>query len=167
MGNQLRFFSFRISSTIRAAEKSRDTLSKILYEHLFKHIVHRLNISIPSSKPTAYIGILDIAGHGIPFFTKAYVIWSIVIFLFVYFRIESNLHDPNTFDQLCINYVNEKFQQFFIQRVLIREKQWYDKERLDVPFVPFLDNCDIIGKAAFIFEFDCYIRKIKFSIDCN
>lgn len=110
-----------------------------------------MNTSTSCSKPAAYIGILDIAGHGNPFFNKVSAMWSIVIILFLYFRIESNLHGPNTFDQLCINYVNEKFQQFFIQRVLIREKQWYDKERLDAPFVPFLDNCDIIGKATVIF----------------
>lgn len=58
---------------------------------------------------------------------------------------ESKKDVPNSFDQLCINYVNEHVQQFFIQRILRREKEWYDKEKIDVPFVPFLDNYGIIG----------------------
>lgn len=56
---------------------------------------------------------------------------------------------PSSFDQLCINYVNESVQQFFVQRILCVEKEWYDKESIDVPFVPFFDNCVIIGTLHF------------------
>lgn len=51
----------------------------------------------------------------------------------------------NNFDQLCINYVNENFQHLFVERMLIDEKIWYEKDGLDVPFVPFFDNTDILG----------------------
>lgn len=63
-------------------------------------------------------------------------------------HIESKENASNSFDQLCINYVNEQFQQFFTQRVLNEEKEWYEKEKIDVPFVPFFDNCGIIGIVA-------------------
>lgn len=54
----------------------------------------------------------------------------------------------NNFDQLCINYVNERFQHLFIERMLIEEKIWYEKDGLDVPFVPFFDNGDILRKVS-------------------
>lgn len=53
--------------------------------------------------------------------------------------------DINTFDQLCINYTNERLQHFFVTMMLSKEKQWYADQSLDVPFVPFFDNAAIIG----------------------
>lgn len=51
----------------------------------------------------------------------------------------------NTFDQLCINYANERIQQYFVDRMLLKEKQWYDNQGLDINFVPFLNNSNIVG----------------------
>lgn len=51
----------------------------------------------------------------------------------------------NSFDQLCINYTNERFQHYFVDSMLVKERQWYDSQQLDVPFVPFFDNSQIIG----------------------
>lgn len=60
---------------------------------------------------------------------------------------ESRDNGVNTFDQLCINYVNEKLQNLFIQLILIKEREYYDKEKLDIPFVPFFDNSHIVGES--------------------
>lgn len=60
-------------------------------------------------------------------------------------RLEYLTGDNNTFDQLCINYSNERMQHFFVDIMLSKEKQWYDTQSLDVPFVQFFDNTDIIG----------------------
>lgn len=100
------------------------------------------------STSAAYIGILDIAGNG-TFCLHKNLIQSEHYndFVPVFRNIETKEHAPNSFDQLCINYVNEEFQQFFIQRSLKEEKQWYDKEKFEFPSIPFLDNCDIIGKC--------------------
>lgn len=51
----------------------------------------------------------------------------------------------NTFDQLCINYTNERLQVLFVELKLVEEKRWYDNQGLDIPFVQFFDNSQIIG----------------------
>lgn len=33
--------------------------------------------------------------------------------------------------------------------MLIREKEWYDKEKLEVPFIDFFDNSQIVGKGTY------------------
>ena len=67
-----------------------------------------------------YIGVLDIAG-------------------FEYFTV-------NSFEQFCINYCNEKLQQFFNQRILKDEQELYEKEGLGVKKISFVDNQDCIGE---------------------
>lgn len=51
----------------------------------------------------------------------------------------------NNFEQFCINYANEKIHQFFVKCMLKDEQQFYQKENLNVPDVPFFDNFDIIS----------------------
>ena len=66
-----------------------EAISKATYERLFKWIVTRINRSLDRSKRqgASFIGILDIAGF--------------------------EIFDLNSFEQLCINYTNEKLQQLF------------------------------------------------------
>lgn len=54
----------------------------------------------------------------------------------------------NTFDHLCINYSNERLQKIFVDRMLSEEKQWYEDQELDIPFVQFFDNSQIIGMKS-------------------
>lgn len=54
----------------------------------------------------------------------------------------------NTFDQLCINYVNERLQQFFIQKVLLDEKQWYEIQGVDFPKIPLFNNYEVVGEFS-------------------
>lgn len=42
------------------------------------------------------------------------------------FRSEYFTEANNTFDQLCINYINERIQNLFVDIMLKKEKQWYD-----------------------------------------
>ncbi len=60
-----------------------------MYERLFKWIVARINRSLDRTKRqgASFIGILDIAGF--------------------------EIFQLNSFEQLCINYTNEKLQQLF------------------------------------------------------
>ena len=51
----------------------------------------------------------------------------------------------NSFEQFCINYCNEKLQQFFNERVLREEQELYLKEDLGVHEVHYNDNQDCIG----------------------
>jgi len=54
----------------------------------------------------------------------------------------------NSFEQFCINYCNEKLQQFFNQRILKEEQTLYEKEGLNVKKIEFVDNQDCIGKET-------------------
>ncbi|XP_063377350.1 myosin heavy chain 95F [Cydia fagiglandana] len=100
------------------AVSARDALAKAVYSRLFDYIVHRINASIPFQASAYYIGVLDIAG-------------------FEYFQM-------NSFEQFCINYCNEKLQQFFNERILKNEQELYKREGLVVPEVRFSDNQDCI-----------------------
>ncbi|XP_063243579.1 myosin heavy chain 95F isoform X2 [Bacillus rossius redtenbacheri] len=100
------------------ANSARDALAKAIYSKLFDHIVQRINTSIPFKASSYYIGVLDIAG-------------------FEFFKV-------NSFEQFCINYCNEKLQQFFNERILKDEQLLYEKEALNVPKINFRDNQDCI-----------------------
>lgn len=58
----------------------------------------------------------------------------------------------NSFEQFCINYCNEKLQQFFNGRVLHEEQELYKKEGLGVHEVHYADNQDCIGKCRILTE---------------
>ncbi|XP_040569535.1 unconventional myosin-VI isoform X2 [Lepeophtheirus salmonis] len=103
---------------VHEASNARDALAKAIYSRLFDYIVKRINNSIPFEKSAYYIGVLDIAG-------------------FEYFTV-------NSFEQFCINYCNEKLQQFFNQRILKEEQMLYEKEGLGVKKISFVDNQDCI-----------------------
>ncbi|KAJ8946394.1 hypothetical protein NQ318_011800, partial [Aromia moschata] len=103
---------------IYEANNARDALAKAIYSNLFDYIVNRINQSIPFQASSYYIGVLDIAGF--EFFTV------------------------NSFEQFCINYCNEKLQQFFNERILKYEQELYKREGLSVPEITFVDNQDCI-----------------------
>lgn len=90
-----------------------EALAKALYERLFLWIVRKVNdvLSKTSRDSRSFIGILDIAGFEI-------------------FKV-------NSFEQLCINYTNEKLQQLFNHKMFILEQEEYKKENIDWTFVDF------------------------------
>ncbi|TRY71685.1 hypothetical protein TCAL_03149 [Tigriopus californicus] len=103
---------------VHEATNARDALAKAIYSSLFDFIVKQINDSIPFEQSSYYIGVLDIAG-------------------FEYFTV-------NSFEQFCINYCNEKLQQFFNQRILKDEQELYEREGLGVKRISFVDNQDCI-----------------------
>lgn len=152
---------------MNAAEKGRDSLAKGLYNKLFGHIIQHINGRLSVSSSNNSIGILDIAGFGRfqlfyyrnlalsqPFCARSVMIFfrspknhivSNFKICLLLFRIEYLTEVNNTFEQLCINYVNERVQSFYVHIKLSEEKQWYVKQGLDVPFVEFFDNSHIVG----------------------
>lgn len=52
----------------------------------------------------------------------------------------------NSFEQICINFVNERIREFCTHRLIREEADWYKREGMDVPEIEFLDNKNIIGK---------------------
>lgn len=104
------------------ATATRDALSKAVYSNLFDWIVERVNKSLKSKQATSNtIGILDIYGF--------------------------EIFEKNSFEQLCINYVNEKLQQIFIQLTLKAEQEEYAREQIQWAPIKYFDNkvvCDLI-----------------------
>lgn len=92
-----------------------DALSKGIYERGFGDLVNRINRQLDSSDMGAddshFIGVLDIAGF--------------------------EIFDNNSFEQLCINYTNEKLQQFFNHHMFVLEQEEYAREQIEWKFIDF------------------------------
>uniref|UniRef100_A0A4W5LLU7 Myosin heavy chain 6 n=1 Tax=Hucho hucho TaxID=62062 RepID=A0A4W5LLU7_9TELE len=87
-------------------------LSKSIYEKMFLWMVIRINLSLDTKNARQhYIGVLDIAGF--------------------------EIFDFNTFEQLCINFTNEKLQQFFNHHMFVLEQEEYKKEGIIWEFIDF------------------------------
>uniref|UniRef100_A0A4W4HGP0 Myosin heavy chain 7-like n=1 Tax=Electrophorus electricus TaxID=8005 RepID=A0A4W4HGP0_ELEEL len=116
-------------------------LSKAVYEKMFLWMVVRINQSLDTKQPRQYfIGVLDIAGF--------------------------EIFDFNTFEQLCINFTNEKLQQFFNHHMFVLEQEEYKKEGIEWVFIDFgmdLQACiDLIEKPMgimSILEEECMFPK--------
>merc|ERR1711944_348988 len=100
-------------STCTAAANSVGGIARAIYERTFRIVVEKCNETLidPTMKKVSYIGVLDIAGF--------------------------EIFEFNTFEQICINYVNEKLQQFFNQHMFTLEQEEYVKEGLDWSNVDF------------------------------
>lgn len=115
---------------------ARDALAKAVYDRLFTWLVGRLNSSLqPNEKRSnTVMGILDIYGF--------------------------EIFEKNSFEQLCINFCNEKLQQLFIELTLKSEQEEYEKEGIQWTHVEYFDNkiiCELIeekhkGLIAFMDE---------------
>jgi len=60
------------------------------------------------------------------------------------------IFQQNGFEQLCINYVNEKLQQIFIELTLRAEQDEYEREGIAWKPIPFFNNkivCDLLDSA--------------------
>ncbi|XP_016331509.1 myosin heavy chain 7-like [Sinocyclocheilus anshuiensis] len=116
-------------------------LSKAVYEKMFLWMVMRINQSLETKQPRQYfIGVLDIAGF--------------------------EIFEFNTFEQLCINFTNEKLQQFFNHHMFVLEQEEYKKEGIEWVFIDFgmdLQACiDLIEKPMgimSILEEECMFPK--------
>lgn len=93
-------------------------------------------IKVSHSKPPAimlvYLTLQDLVSYNcksVFFFTKFVVVEFFTV---------------NSFEQFCINYCNEKLQQFFNERILKFEQELYKREGLSVPEISFTDNQDCI-----------------------
>lgn len=113
---------YDVPLNVAQAMSVRDALSKAIYNNMFDWLVQRVNHSLQARSAQAHsIGILDIYGF--------------------------EIFDRNSFEQLCINYVNEKLQQIFIQLTLKTEQEEYEREQIQWTPIKYFDNkvvCELI-----------------------
>ncbi|CAJ0942079.1 unnamed protein product, partial [Mesorhabditis belari] len=88
-------------------------LSKAIYARVFTWLINRCNETLTGHLEDAahYIGVLDIAGF--------------------------EIFNRNSFEQLWINFVNEKLQQFFNHHMFVLEQEEYRREGIEWTFIDF------------------------------
>merc|ERR1719187_1695821 len=89
------------------------SIIKNIYGRLFRYLVDMCNSTLvdPTMKKVNFIGVLDIAGF--------------------------EIFEYNGFEQISINFVNEKLQQFFNHHMFVVEQEEYVKEGIDWAMVDF------------------------------
>uniref|UniRef100_G3N9J8 Myosin, heavy chain b n=1 Tax=Gasterosteus aculeatus aculeatus TaxID=481459 RepID=G3N9J8_GASAC len=127
--------------TVPQVNNSVSALCKSVYEKMFLWMVVRINEMLDTRQPRQFfIGVLDIAGF--------------------------EIFDYNSLEQLCINFTNEKLQQFFNHHMFVLEQEEYKKEGIEWEFIDFgmdLAACiELIEKPMGIFsilEEECMFPK--------
>jgi myosin I len=114
-----------VTHTLEQAQYTRDALAKAIYTRQFDYLVKQINTAFTKETDELAIGVLDIYGF--------------------------EIFERNGFEQFCINYVNEKLQQIFIELTLKAEQEEYVSEGITWTPVEFFNNkvvCDLIEAKA-------------------
>ncbi|KAJ1415478.1 P-loop containing nucleoside triphosphate hydrolase protein, partial [Ochromonadaceae sp. CCMP2298] len=106
----------KVQSLSQAVDK-RNSFAKTVYSMLFSWLIEKVNSTIAPTQVElrGYIGLLDIYGF-------------------------ENFDALNSFEQLCINYANEKLQLHFNSHIFRIEQAEYESESIDWSYIEFRDN---------------------------
>uniref|UniRef100_A0A8C0NDR6 Myosin-16 n=1 Tax=Canis lupus familiaris TaxID=9615 RepID=A0A8C0NDR6_CANLF len=110
---------------VEQCNNSIGALGKAIYDKMFKWLVVRINKTLDTKMQRQFfIGVLDIAGF--------------------------EIFEFNSFEQLCINFTNEKLQQFFNHHMFVLEQEEYKREGIEWPMGIFsiLEEQCVFPKAT-------------------
>lgn len=120
--------AFTVHFSAAQAATARDSLAKAVYERLFSWLVGAANASLLVAQPAApseleaehrFIATLDIFGF--------------------------ENFESNSFEQLLINYCNEKLQHQFLCHVVQQEQQLYAHESIQWKHLSYANNADAVA----------------------
>ncbi|KAJ3371197.1 Unconventional myosin-Ie [Kappamyces sp. JEL0680] len=112
--------SYNVPLNVEQARGTRDALAKALYTRMFDWIVQAVNTAMETlaanlrESQILCLGVLDIFGF--------------------------EIFEKNGFEQFCINYVNEKLQQIFIELTLKSEQEEYQREGIKWTPINYFNN---------------------------
>merc|ERR1712223_2335533 len=99
--------------TVEQATNAVGGIARAIFDRLFKWLIIKCNDTLidPTMKKANFSAVLDIAGF--------------------------EMFEYNGYEQISINFVNEKLQQFFNHTMFVAEQEEYVAEGLDWPMVDF------------------------------
>ncbi|KAI9341028.1 P-loop containing nucleoside triphosphate hydrolase protein [Zopfochytrium polystomum] len=111
--------AYNVPMNVEQAVNNRDALAKTLYSRMFDWVVQAVNnalagLSANLGNQSLCLGVLDIFGF--------------------------EIFEKNGFEQFCINYVNEKLQQIFIELTLKSEQEEYQREGIKWTPIEYFNN---------------------------
>jgi hypothetical protein len=119
--------TYSISNTEAEVYGFRDALAKALYEQLFTFLLTKVNqmlsdggaaASASAANERPFIGVLDIFGF--------------------------EMFEHNSFEQLLINFANEKLHQQFLESIFKAEQAAYAAEGVSFSVIDFVDNAECV-----------------------
>ncbi|XP_069832748.1 unconventional myosin-If isoform X2 [Dendropsophus ebraccatus] len=128
--------SITVTLNVEQATYTRDALSKALYARVFDFLVESINKAMQKPHEEFSIGVLDI--YGFEIFQK------------------------NGFEQFCINFVNEKLQQIFIELTLKAEQEEYVAEGIKWTPIQYFNNkvvCDLIENKVVSYDIEGFCER--------
>lgn len=101
-------------NTRERARVVRDTFARNIYARVFHHVIALLNRQMECSESEKTVSLLDIYGF--------------------------EVFDKNDFDQLCVNWANERIQNEFVRRMSMDRQRFYESEGIEWPNIDFPTN---------------------------
>jgi myosin heavy subunit len=110
-----------VANSVEEAREARDVLAGLVYQQLFQWLADRLNKGLRQSQDLDLetcntLGILDL--YGFEKFVQP---------------------QTNGFDQLCVNYADEKVHNLSVAHLALSEQALYAKEKVEFPLRHFAD----------------------------